>query len=140
MNHKIEAQPEPIITYENLEREFADVGERLEEDLSSVALTYTMDVHYGSCDLELFVYGRVVSDDDSPVVHLVVPECRLRHISGVTGGGLSHQIIRTLFDVPTQALLYIGHIMIQWNQGGLTGVEIDIGHVDHRVKYLPEEQ
>jgi hypothetical protein len=134
-----QARNQNVITRSMMEKEFIDVGEELQHDISALIITLTRDVHFDSCDCEVSVYGR---DDDNPVVckaveilQDIVDEERLR-----AGHPVDSSDILSLFDGEMLGLLTRRDIRIGWNPEWVTEAEIDPATAKSSDQLYPEDQ
>jgi hypothetical protein len=129
----------PIITRSVMEKEFIDVGEDLQHDISAVVVTVTRDVHFDAYECEVSIYG---SDGDAPVVCEIVKD--LQNIADDermrAGYPVDPSNVLSLFDGEMLGLLTRRDIRIGWNPEWVTEAEIDPATAKSSDRLYPEDQ
>jgi len=118
---------ENVLSYEYVQREFKDVGESINEDLSTVSVSMVRDVHTDSFDLDICIYGRDCDVDSAPIVeYLYSGESDIFDADVLrAGGGVAQYKVLSLFDQGLLELFHRSGLKIHWNDGDVTHVEID---------------
>jgi len=107
---------ENILRYKFVQEEFEDVGECLKDELSSVQVSLTKDVHTDSVDLEICIYGKEYESDAFPIV---------QYVQSMFGEVVVPNLLLSLFDQELLELFIDSGTKIHWNQGDLTYKQID---------------
>lgn len=103
---------------EMIAQEFEDVGEDLEADLSGVHVKAVRDVHDGGVELEIYVFGKGLEENEPPVVHVPIPmSSGLFDDEADLEETVSPASILKLFDDSFLKLVNQKGLKIIWNPG-----------------------
>jgi hypothetical protein len=118
---------EMILNYDFVKHEFEDVGENINEDLSTIRITLTRDIHTESVDLEICIYGKDHEVDSDPIVQNLYSGKSDIFDAGMlrTSGAVAPYKVLSLFDQRLLDLFTNSKIKIHWNEGDDTHAEID---------------
>lgn len=116
-----------ILTYDFVKKEFEDVNENINEDLSTIRITLTRDIHTDSADLEICIYGKDHDVDSDPIVQSLYSGESDIFDSGMlrTGGAVAPYRVLALFDQKLLDLFINPKIKIHWNESDATHAELD---------------
>ena len=114
-----------LITLAEVEREFDDVGESL-DDLSTIRLSLVKDTHDDGLDLLVEIYGDGDPDETPPVLEFYIDNLDLLMTQTDYVQGIHRQKIPSLFEVSLIQELRQRGLVIQWNNRDETEEAIDL--------------
>lgn len=129
------------ISLAELEQAFAISDENLKADMSVIRMSMIRDVHDGSIELSVLVFGQENSEDDAPVAELSIDPDVVGSEEELNNGGIVPARLRAIFSPEVLSLIVGRGVPIEWlcEDGSQMTVSLSPGE-DAEFKLLPIDQ